>query len=191
MHEPRLIKRYANRKLYDTAQSSYITLDQIADLIKEGEEIRIIDNRTKEDLTAVTMAQILVEAQKGHKRSSLPKLRDLIQQSGELFTRTTRSITEPVTQVRNNVEDSMGRLLRSGEERVEETRDLIKSWVDHQAQTVEDLQRGIDDRVRVVSNGLNVVGRLQRELQQISVRLERIEAHLNLEPIEPEAEDEP
>ena len=183
MSEPRLIKRYANRKLYDTAQSSYITLDQIAALIKEGEEIRIIDNRSKEDLTAVTMAQILVEAQKRNRRSSLPKLRDLIQQSSELFT---RNIAEPVTHVASSVEDSVGRLLRSGEERVEETRDLIKSWVDHQALAVEELQRGIDDRVRLVTNGLNVVGRLQRELKTIRKRLERIEAQLDLPP-----EDEP
>lgn len=184
MSEPRLIKRYANRKLYDTARSSYITLDEIAALIKEGEEIQIVDNRTKEDLTAVTMAQILVEEQKRQKRSALPNLRELIQQSGELFTRTTRSITEPVTQVRTSFEESVGRFIKSGEERVEETRELIKGWVDHQTHALDELQRGVDDRVRVITNGLNVIGRLQRELKHVKRRLDRIEAHLSLPPLE-------
>ena len=45
----RIIKRYSNRKLYDTKGSSYVTLLQIAEMIREGEEVQIIDNATKED----------------------------------------------------------------------------------------------------------------------------------------------
>ena len=188
MSEPRLIKRYANRKLYDTTRSSYVTLDEIADMIGEGEEIRIIDNRSKEDLTAVTMAQILVEQEKRQKRAGpFHGLRDLIQSSGDLFQRTTRAVTEPVTQVRSSIEESVGRLIKSGEERAEETRELIRGWVDQQAHAVEEMQRemqkAVDDRVKVVTNGLSVVGRLQRELKVLSARLDRIEAHLNLPPL--------
>jgi hypothetical protein len=49
---PRVIKRYANRKLYDTRSSRYVTLPQIAELVRGGEDVQIIDNRTKENLTA-------------------------------------------------------------------------------------------------------------------------------------------
>ena len=62
--EPRLIKRYANRKLYDTRDSQYVTLHQIAELVREGEEVKIIDNKSKEDLTNVTLAQIIYEEEK-------------------------------------------------------------------------------------------------------------------------------
>ena len=61
MSEARLIKRYPNRKLYDTGDSRYITLDEIANLVADGVDIRIVDNQTKDDLTDVTLAQILVE----------------------------------------------------------------------------------------------------------------------------------
>ena len=73
--DTRLIKRYANRKLYDTQESRYVTLQQIAEFIREGHDVRIVDNRSKEDLTNVTLAQIIYEEEKsadsGDSRTSL------------------------------------------------------------------------------------------------------------------------
>ncbi len=60
----RVIKRYANRKLYDMGDSSYVTLDEIARFIRDGEDLRVIANKTREDLTAVTLPQIVFEAEK-------------------------------------------------------------------------------------------------------------------------------
>ena len=62
--EPKIIKRYQNRKLYDTVDSCYVTLEDIRDMIKMGEDVRVIDNATKEDLTSVTFAQIIFEEEK-------------------------------------------------------------------------------------------------------------------------------
>jgi polyhydroxyalkanoate synthesis repressor PhaR len=58
------IKRYANRKLYDTTDKNYITLDQISKLIKAGQEISVVDNQTGEDLTSATISQILARDKK-------------------------------------------------------------------------------------------------------------------------------
>ena len=58
---PRLIKRYANRKLYDTRESRYVTLQEIAEMVREAQDVKIIDNKSKEDLTRVTLAQIIYE----------------------------------------------------------------------------------------------------------------------------------
>ncbi len=59
MENMRTIKKYANRKLYDTQQSCYITLDEIAELIRTGQDITVIDNKTKEDITYKTLVQLL------------------------------------------------------------------------------------------------------------------------------------
>ena len=59
------IKRYANRKLYNTTNKKYITLDKIAQLLKAGEEISVMDNETGEDITADTISQILARTKKG------------------------------------------------------------------------------------------------------------------------------
>ena len=75
----RIIKRYSNRKLYDTKDSRYVTLLQIAEMVRGGEEVQIIDNNTKDDLTEITLAQIIYEEQKAHSRSvPLQTLKELI-----------------------------------------------------------------------------------------------------------------
>ena len=76
----RVIKRYSNRKLYDTQSSRYVTLLQIADMVRSGEEIRIIDNQTHEDKTEVTFALIISEQLKARaaEGSALHLLKALI-----------------------------------------------------------------------------------------------------------------
>src|SRR5512146_1965788 len=80
----RIIKRYANRKLYDTEHSRYVTLDQISEMIRNGDDVKIVDNKTKDDLTTVTLAQIIFEEEKKQK-SFLPlaAMKNIIQSGGE------------------------------------------------------------------------------------------------------------
>lgn len=62
----RLIKRYESRKLYDTEESRYISLDEVAEWIRTGQEVRVVDNATGADVTAQTLTQIILdEGRKG------------------------------------------------------------------------------------------------------------------------------
>jgi polyhydroxyalkanoate synthesis repressor PhaR len=58
----RLIRRYANRKLYDVEARRYVTLDDLADRVGRGEEVEVLDQRTSEDLTNLTLAQMVLDA---------------------------------------------------------------------------------------------------------------------------------
>jgi polyhydroxyalkanoate synthesis repressor PhaR len=71
MDEPVVIKRYANRKLYDQSRSRYVTLEELEELIRQGREIRVVDAVSGDDLTALTLAQIILENQR-ERRSALP-----------------------------------------------------------------------------------------------------------------------
>jgi polyhydroxyalkanoate synthesis repressor PhaR len=66
-----VIKRYSNRKLYDTQESRYVTLEEIEEMIRGGKEISVVDASTGEDLTSVTLAQIILENERSH-RAALP-----------------------------------------------------------------------------------------------------------------------
>lgn len=82
----KVIKRYQNRKLYDTQDSCYVTLEDIRDMIKEGAEIQVIDNATKEDLTSVTFAQIIFEEEKKTKGMlPLDTFKQIIASGGEVL----------------------------------------------------------------------------------------------------------
>lgn len=64
MSEVRIIKRYQNRKLYDTHQSCYVTLEEIAQIIRDGNEIQVIDNKSKNDITYITQIQLLFDQER-------------------------------------------------------------------------------------------------------------------------------
>src|SRR5438874_8917999 len=85
----RLVKRYGNRKLYDTSESRYVTLEEIGRWVKAGEEVKILENDSGDDLTAVTFAQIILEEERRKSGLlSLPMLRDIIRH-GEAASRTS------------------------------------------------------------------------------------------------------
>lgn len=76
----KIIKRYQNRKLYDTQQSCYVTLDDISKMIRNTEEVMVVDNKTKRDITAATLTQIIFEAEKkSGSYAPLYTLREIIQ----------------------------------------------------------------------------------------------------------------
>ena len=62
--DAKVIKRYPNRKLYDTDAKRYVRLNDIAKMIQAGHEIQVVDHTTQEDLTAVTLTQIIFEQEK-------------------------------------------------------------------------------------------------------------------------------
>jgi polyhydroxyalkanoate synthesis repressor PhaR len=77
-----VVKRYSNRKLYDTRAKQYVTLDGLAELIRQGEDVSVVDHPTGEDITVLTLAQIIVEQEK-KERGWLPQavLKGMIQAS--------------------------------------------------------------------------------------------------------------
>ncbi len=96
-----VIKRYSNRKLYDTQESRYVTLDEIEEMIRAGKEISVVDAASGEDLTSVTLTQIILEAERHH-RGNLPSafLHQLIKHGEawqDFIQRSLRSSLENVT----------------------------------------------------------------------------------------------
>ena len=96
MSAAKIVKRYANRKLYDTERSCYVTLDDIAVMIRSGEEVTVVDNKSGEDLTSVTLAQIIFETEKKSSFMPLGLLRGIIQESGESIGGFARGQVETV-----------------------------------------------------------------------------------------------
>jgi polyhydroxyalkanoate synthesis repressor PhaR len=95
-----VIKRYSNRKLYDTQESRYVTLEEIEEMIRGGKEISVVDAGSGEDLTSVTLAQIILENER-NRRAALPSafLHQLIKHGEawqEFVQRSMRSSLEGI-----------------------------------------------------------------------------------------------
>jgi polyhydroxyalkanoate synthesis repressor PhaR len=192
MAEARVIKRYANRKLYDTQRSRYVTLDQIADMIRDGEDVKIVDNNSKEDLTTVTLAQIIFEEEKKQK-SFLPlnAMRNIIQSGGE-------RIEELVTQAQKRVSGVFSRKHSdrpNGDGAIEDhvpppndddddTKEgpgalrEFREWIEVSQQKIEEWQKKMDERIRHVVEGISPFASLQKEVAALAARLGELEKKL-------------
>jgi polyhydroxyalkanoate synthesis repressor PhaR len=115
----RIIKRYSNRKLYDTETKQYITLDEIAALIREGHELQVVDNSTGEDLTALTLSQIILEQEKKQK-GFLPRsvLNALVESGGKSIHILRTHLESPLDllkRVDEEIEQRIQTLIQRGE----------------------------------------------------------------------------
>ncbi len=70
--EPTVIKKYANRRLYDTGRSSYVTLEDLCEMVQEGHDFVVYDAKTGEDLTRSVLTQIIVDQESNETQSLLP-----------------------------------------------------------------------------------------------------------------------
>ncbi len=195
MSEVRVIKRYANRKLYDTQHSRYVTLEQISEMIREGDDVKIIDNKSKEDLTSVTLAQIIFEEEKKQK-SFLPlqTMRNIIQTGGESIHQLVSQAQSKVEEVQRKVTDILphkdeGALSsESSEEETELTeaakqapmaiREFREFLVSSQ-RTIDEWQRRMDDRIRGVVEGISPFRGLHTDVQSLAERIAELEARLS------------
>ena len=177
--EPKIIKRYTNRKLYDTVESRYVTLDEIAGMVKAGVEVRIIDNRSKEDLTSVTMAQIIFEEEKKTSKMSLRTLKALIRHGGEraaqIVEETQAELRGRVEAVRQAAEQGVQTLLKTGLQ----TSDRAKEMVAASQEAVSQFQRRIDERVRTALESMSNATEMRREITKLSEKIAELEKKLD------------
>jgi polyhydroxyalkanoate synthesis repressor PhaR len=188
LSKPRVIKRYANRKLYDTEESKYITLGDVAQLLELGTDVQILDNDTNEDITGLTLAQLLLDAQR-KKRRNLPlsSLKQLVQSGGDILQ---RRISHPVNSIRDEAEERMarikdeaGRQIRTIKERtkIDDVQASFQELFQQTQQNLEDLQKKFEDRYRQLlkSNDSNNEGQTAEErLAVLEARLSVIEEAL-------------
>lgn len=123
MKDVRIIKRYQNRKLYDTFQSCYVTLEEIAQIIREGNEIQVIDNKTKNDITYITQIQLLFDQER----------KTLTPAETNLLKRVIRSEGGTLTSYIKTLEAKLGLTFKEDEKVVinEEKEPQVKEQFNH------------------------------------------------------------
>jgi len=113
----RLIKRYGSRKLYDTEESRYVALDELAGWIRHGQQIRVVDNKTSEDVTAQTLTQVILD--EGRKGTSFPPselLHELIRRGETLVSSGVDSLQQGVDKLLQASVDRLGPVKKMREE---------------------------------------------------------------------------
>jgi polyhydroxyalkanoate synthesis repressor PhaR len=183
--DPKVIKRYTNRKLYDTVESRYVTLDEIAQMIKGGAEVKIIDNRSKEDLTSVTLAQIIFEEEKKRSQMPLGVLREIIRNGGEavagFYAEKAGTLAGKLGELRNKTEslrEDLEQRVRgvTGIFRQGEGGGPVKEVMAAGERAVDEIRERVDTAVKTVVESLGAptaseIDRLQKRIQELEKRI--------------------
>ena len=178
-----LIKRYPNRKLYDTHEKQYITLEEIADLIRSGEDIQVIDHASGEDITALTLTQIIYEQEK--KQSGfLPRsiLTDLIHASGERLNTLQKALSASVNywhQIDEEIRHRIQKLVSQGELSEIEGINLLKKLI-QSPESLENEDLYYQNEIQQILNQHQVPKRkelneLMDQLDELAKKLDQIE----------------
>jgi polyhydroxyalkanoate synthesis repressor PhaR len=179
-----VIKRYPNRKLYDTDSKRYITLNEIASLIREGKEVSVVDHATDEDLTAVILTQIIFEQEKQQK-GFLPKavLTNLVRAGGDTLGTLRRGLTLPLDLWRH-VDEEIDRrvqyLISKGELAKEEgqrVREKLLSPIFSSSEANNTGQAGLEKLLS--EHGVPTREELQRLHEQIEALSAKLEGVIN------------
>lgn len=186
----RIIKRYSNRKLYDTQGSTYVTLLQIAQMIREGEDVQIIDNASKEDKTDVTLALIISEELRNKPRAvPLSTLKALIRHGGERILSQLRGGTIGRLIVAPEGENMPAEEPALDEDAIppsgalptleDDLSDTPRAGI---RATLEHWQAQIDERIRTVLPNFAAFRDLEQSVKKLSARLDAIEKRLGPPP---------
>jgi polyhydroxyalkanoate synthesis repressor PhaR len=181
---PRPIRRYGNRKLYDAAARRYVTLDDVARLVADGQEVEVVDQRTGEDLTSLTLAQVLLEGVK-QGASRIPR---------QVLTRLIRIAAAPASawgewpepqdtagRARQEAERIVSRVLgRGGRLSLDDAVTLRQDLGQMVHRFVVEAQSGVESRLRgLLEKGEGVAG---RSLDALRGRIEAFGAYIEKPP---------
>jgi polyhydroxyalkanoate synthesis repressor PhaR len=176
----RVVKRYPNRKLYDTEAKRYITLEGISILIRQGEEIQVLDHTSGQDLTTVTLTQIILEQEK-KRRGFVPQsvLTGLVQAGGDTLGALRRSLASPLElarQVDDEIERRLHTLTHRGELAAEDGRRLRDKLLAQGVQrsdaplpTEEEIEQALEER------GVPSPEEMQRVLEQLEMLASKLD----------------
>lgn len=166
-----LIKRYANRKLYDPSARRYVTLDELAELVRQGEEIQVIDHRTGADLTTVTLLQVMFEEEK-RIGGLLPQvmLTRLIKSSGMALSgmrEAVHAFLDPNAHLNTGIQRRLDRLVNSSRLSSEEGQQIGRLLLDPELELEIEIpaeDRAEPEQIEVL---LQEVQRLEEVLKEL------------------------
>ena len=156
-----IIKKYANRRLYNTSSSSYINLEDIAALVRNGKDLQVVDAKTGEDLTRVTLTQIIVEDARGQPTGlPLELLRQLIVASDKVGQEFIMWYLKSAFEAYQNVQSTVRNRLSQVQSAAMSPLHMVKNLVTGESKDspTEPAQKLEDLRARVAE----LEGRLQK-----------------------------
>lgn len=180
-----IIKKYSNRKLYDTKEKKYINLSEISRLIREGEEVRVINNETKEDITSLILAQIIVEQEKS-KKIMLPSILSplkILKTGGEDMFRLGRKMLlaglGALSLTKERANEIAEELIKKGELSQSESKEFVMDLLDKAEKEKDKLLEKIRAEIEKHLEKMNFaskeyVDKLEKKIDKLGEKIDKL-----------------
>ena len=179
----RIIKKYAGRKMYDLKNSKFITLGGIAELLADGEEVLVIDNKTGEDITLMVLTQIILEQQRkgtAPREHSLSSISNLLRKIAKMGSRPVSNFLEEpgfgnlgiISLTERKLKEIVERLVKMGKVSRGEKDSVLEVLL----AKVEESKRELENFIREILSHMNIPTRLEfenlkREIEQLKKQI--------------------
>jgi polyhydroxyalkanoate synthesis repressor PhaR len=168
-----LIKRYPNRKLYDTEAKRYVKLEEIAQMIQGGAEVAVIDYESGDDLTSLTLSQVILEMEK-RQSGFLPTalMTSLIRTGGDTLDFLLRQVQGSLPAGAGVIEDRLKQLVNAGKLSAEQAKSVALA-LQHEGRELTRL----DENMAAILHRLNIP--TNRDIVELRDKLTQLTEHLN------------
>jgi len=183
--EEYIIKKYANRKLYDTEEKKYVNLSEISRLIREGVDLKVVDNKTKEDITSLVLAQIIVEQEKT-KKIMLPSIFSplkMLKRGGEDMFRLGRKMflggLGLVSLTKERANEIAQELIKKGELSQNESKEFVIDIMDkaekEKDRLIEKIKPEIDKKLEKMNfASKKCVDNLEKKIDELGNKIDQL-----------------
>jgi len=166
-----VIKRYSNRKLYNTTTRRYITLEEIAGMISEGEDVRVVDHATGHDMTTLTLAQVLFELEKQPGGLFPGVMFEKIIKSGQSnlqsYRKAIQALVNPKLMIDDEIIHRLDALLDSGKISQEE----YEYW------KILLVEKQPEETISVHSSSNEMINQIEEKLKNLEEELIQLQSH--------------
>jgi polyhydroxyalkanoate synthesis repressor PhaR len=172
----RLIKKYRNRRLYDTEIKKTVTLDDLKIYLAENIEFKVIDNASGRDITMGVLAQILSRSATDFKSSGFKAVNAIIKKGGlegmDILKKLTLASIGAFNLTKEKAEEIFDEMVKKGEMTKDERSEALKNFVDKSSQSAEKMKEKMEDMASSVAEKFS--SKIDRKLEVINVRMEEL-----------------
>jgi len=172
----RLIKKYRNRRLYDTEIKKTVTLDDLKIYLTENIEFKVIDNATGKDITMGVLAQIISRSAADFKSSGLKVINAIIKKGGlggmDILKKLTLASIGAVNLTKEKVEELFDEMVKRGEMTSDEKSEAIKSFVDKSSQSAEKMKEKMEEMAGKVAEKFS--SKLDKKFEELNAKMDKL-----------------
>lgn len=172
----RLIKKYRNRRLYDSEIKKTITLDDLKSYLSEDIKFKVIDNATGKDITMGVLAQIISRSASDFKDYGFKAINAMLIKGGsegmDIFKKLTLASIGAFNLTKEKAEEIFDEMVKKGEMTSDEKSEAIKSFVDKSSQSAEKMKEKMEEMAGKVAEKFS--SRLDKKLEELNSKMEKL-----------------